>query len=638
MHKWCWLFLLFLMPQKTLCAALISNDTSVTKYNTPTAEDIDNTNKKIYQTFLSDPIGARKQAEKVLLSAKTIGYKKGIGQSLLNIGVTYWSQSYCQISLLYLDTAVHYIPGNDHESLSTLYRHIARDYIDLKNYSQADNFLSKAAIEAGTDDFLNGEIIAERSLIYAREKRNDVAVNEVYKALKIVRAIHNTETEGILYGRLSYIYSQDNTGKNYQKGLICVDSSISISYITNNKRLRASCWDTKASLLISMHRPDEALQFANSALSLSDSLGNADITARVYRSIIGIYRGKGDTKKLLYYQDRYIGFQEKQNRANQENSSQLIADHFALNEKLRSIDELSHRDDMYNLLVRSQKNIIIGLSISLILLIVALYIVYRYYREKRLLAKNLNEQHLATVAQTQLIEVQAQHLEELNNLKNKLLLVIGHDLRGPIGNLSSLTALFEDGHLKEEEVKQVMSSISPVVKGAELTLKNLLEWAENQIKGTSLQATNVTLLPVVEEIEKIFKYSFDQKNIAFSNEVVAGHTVFIDPNHLKVVLRNLISNAIKFTPPKGKITVASHLTKDKITISVKDTGRGMDTDEIERLLSVKTHFTKPGTQGEKGTGIGLLLCRELIELNGGELWLTSEVDRGTTFYFNVASS
>jgi signal transduction histidine kinase len=387
-----------------------------------------------------------------------------------------------------------------------------------------------------------------------------------------------------------------------------------------------------------MHRPDEALQFANSALSLSDSLGNADITARVYRSIIGIYRGKGDTKKLLYYQDRYIGFQEKQNRANQENSSQLIADHFALNEKLRSIDELSHRDDMYNLLVRSQKNIIIGLSISLILLIVALYIVYRYYREKRLLAKNLNEQHLATVAQTQLIEVQAQHLEELNNLKNKLLLVIGHDLRGPIGNLSSLTALFEDGHLKEEEVKQVMSSISPVVKGAELTLKNLLEWAENQIKGTSLQATNVTLLPVVEEIEKIFKYSFDQKNIAFSNEVVAGHTVFIDPNHLKVVLRNLISNAIKFTPPKGKITVASHLTKDKITISVKDTGRGMDTDEIERLLSVKTHFTKPGTQGEKGTGIGLLLCRELIELNGGELWLTSEVDRGTTFYFNVASS
>jgi signal transduction histidine kinase len=605
------------MLQNNICRAIAIIDTTA-KYSQITAYDIDNSNKAIHQTFLSDPIGARKQAEAVLIKSKTIGYRKGIGQSLSNIGLTYWSQSYCDISLLYLDTALHYIQKNDHESLSTIYRQIAR--------------------EAAGDDYLTGEIIAERSLIYARQKQSALAISEVYKALKIVRSIRNTDTEGILLGRLSYIYSDDNTGKNYDKGLSCVDSSIALSYATNNKRLRASCWDTKALILCNQHKLDEALIFANKALLLADSLGIADITARVYQSIINIYKSKGDIKRQLAYEESYVTFLGWQDKASQKSNSQLIADHFALNEKLRSIDAMNHRDDVYNLVVRSQKNIIIGLSISLILLVIALYIVYRYYREKRLLAKNLNEQHLATVAQTQLIEVQAQHLEELNNLKNKLLLVIGHDLRGPIGNLSSLTSLFEGGHLKDDEVKQVMSSISPVVKGAELTLKNLLDWAENQIKGTSLQATNVTLKPVIEETENIFKYSFDQKNISFRDEVAADHVIFIDPNHLKVILRNLISNAIKFTPSKGSITVASHLINNKITISVKDTGRGMDTDEIERLLSVKTHFTKPGTQGEKGTGIGLLLCRELIELNGGELWLTSEVNRGTTFYFNVASS
>ncbi len=636
MNRWCWLVLLCLMTQKMLLAAPATIDTTA-KYDQATAESIDNANKKIYQTFLSDPIGARKLAEAQLIKSKTVGYKKGIGQSLLNIGVTYWSQSYCPISLLYLDTAVHYIPQKDHELLSTVYRHIARDYIDLKDYTSANTFLSKAADEAGDDQYLTGEIMTERSLIFARQKQLALAISEVYKALKIERAISNKETEAILLGRLSYIYSEDNSGVNYGKGISCVDSSIALSYINNNKRLRASCWDTKANILAKLHKPDEALKFDGMALALSDSLGIADISARAYRSIIDIYKAKGNVKDQLFYQESYIAFLNRQNKLSQQNSSQLIDDHFALDEKLHSIDAMNRHEEVYNLVVQSQKNIIIGLSISLGLLVIALYIVYRYYREKRILAKNLNEQNHATVVQTQLIEVQAQHLEELNNLKNKLLLVIGHDLRGPIGNLSSLTTLFEGGHLKDEEVKQVMSSISPVVKGAELTLKNLLDWAENQIKGTSLQATSVTLKPIVEEIENIFKYSFDQKNIGFGYEIPEEHVVYIDPNHLRVILRNLISNAIKFTPAKGNISVTSHFTNDKITISVKDTGRGMDTDEIERLLSVKTHFTKPGTQGEKGTGIGLLLCRELIELNGGELWLTSEVNRGTTFYFSVAS-
>jgi signal transduction histidine kinase len=631
------MFLLCFVQQMTFCAASAIADTPLDKNDTTATADIDKANKKIYDTFLSDPIGARKLAETELFNAKNLGYKKGIGQSLLNIGLTYWSQSYCQISLLYLDTAIHYIPKKDHESLSNLYRHIARDYIDLKKYDDAASFLRQAADEAGDDAYLNAEIIGEQSLIYGRTRQYDLSIAEANKSLKMVRALHNIESEGILLGRLSNLYSDDNKHKDYGRALSYVDSSINLSYVVNNKRLRSSCWDTKSYILLNLNKPDEALQFANMALLLADSLGVADITARAYRSIISIYKSKGNVEKQMFYQNNYIAFLEKQNKTAQENSSQLVADHFALNEKLRSIDQLNHRDDVYNLIVTSQKKIIIGLSISLILLAIALYIVYRYYREKRQLAKTLNDKNLATTAQTQLIEIQAQHLEELNSLKNKLLLVIGHDLRGPIGNLSSLTSLFEGGHLKEDEVKQVMSSISPVIKGAELTLKNLLDWAENQIKGTSLQATTVTLLPVVEEIENIFKYSFDQKNIGFSYHVDATHRVFIDHNHLKVILRNLISNAIKFTPPKGHISITSHQIKDKITISVKDTGRGMDTDEIERLLSVKTHFTKPGTQGEKGTGIGLLLCRELIELNGGELWLTSEVDKGTTFYFNVAS-
>ena len=637
MRKWRWLIFICFLTQKTFCSASIFADTVLLKNDAASAADIDNINTVAYDTFLTDPAGARKLAEKALLKSKTASYAKGTGQSFLNIGASYWAQSYHQLSLLYLDTALQYFESTDHVDLSICYRHIARNYIDLKDYSAANTFLNKAEFEAGANSFLLEEVIAERSLIFSRKQQFDLAINEVNKALKITKQINKTASQSILYGRLCGIYSDNTDHKNYGLALAYADSAIILSYVTKNKRLRASCWVTKANVLLNERKPDEGLVFANSALLLADSLGLADIESGAYLSIIRIYESKGDMKNQMAYQNRYIAFEQNLSKANQQNSSQIIADYFALNDKLRNIDQANHKGDVYNLIVKSQKKIIVILSLSLLLLMVALYIVYRYYRQKRILAQTLNEQNMATIAQSQLIEVQAQHLEELNNLKNKLLLVIGHDLRGPIGNLSSLTGMFEDGHLKEEEVKEVMRSIGPVVRGAELTLKNLLEWAESQIKGNNLEATYVNLAPIVEEIESIFKYSFDQKNITFSNQVLPEHIVLMDLNHLKVILRNLISNAIKFTPAKGRVTVTSHINDGKITVGISDTGRGMNNEEIERLLSVKTHFTKPGTQGEKGTGIGLLLCRELIELNGGEMWLTSEVDKGTTFYFSLPS-
>ena len=633
MIKWLWLILLSVLTVNATCYASVTDDTTTNRSSATAA--IDSLNGKIYNDYLNNPNRARKMAEDLLLRSKKIHYKKGIGQSFFNIGVTYWAQSYSAISLLYIDTAINYFDKEDHENLSVSYRHIARDYIELRNYPSAQHYLDKAENEADSDPALMEQILGERSILFFRTKQYEKAIGIINSQLKMVTDLNDKAEEAILYGRLSGIYAEYNKPANNALAMHYADTSATLSYRTQNKRLRASCWLTQADLFAQQNKTDIALKYANQALLLADSLGIADMTAKAYKAMMAIYQSKGDIKALLTCQKRYMAFQDAHNRAVIDNSSQLISDHFALNAQIHAIDRASHDAELNNLVVQSQKRTIIILSALLLLLIIALYIVYRYYSQKRKLVENLNQQHQATVTQAQLIEVQSQHLEELNNLKNKLLLVIGHDLRGPIGNLSSLTSMFDDGHLKEDEIVQVMRSISPVIKGAELTLKNLLEWAESQIKGNNMQSACVTLAPVVDEVRNILKYAFDQKNIQFVNQAPADHIAMIDLNHLKVILRNLISNAIKFTPPKGQITVTSHLANNKITISVSDTGRGMTDEEIERLLSAKTHFTKPGTQGEKGTGIGLLLCRELIELNGGELWLTSEVDRGTTFYFNL---
>lgn len=111
-----------------------------------------------------------------------------------------------------------------------------------------------------------------------------------------------------------------------------------------------------------------------------------------------------------------------------------------------------------------------------------------------------------------------------------------------------------------------------------------------------------------------------------------------DENHIKVILRNLVSNAIKFTDSNGSITLATVVEDNGLIVSVTDTGKGMDRSEIEKLFSISTHFSHSGTSGERGTGIGLLLCKELVELNGGKLMVRSMVGRGSTFYFNLPLS
>ncbi|MDB5130524.1 MAG: cph1 6, partial [Mucilaginibacter sp.] len=124
-------------------------------------------------------------------------------------------------------------------------------------------------------------------------------------------------------------------------------------------------------------------------------------------------------------------------------------------------------------------------------------------------------------------------------------------------------------------------------------------------------------------------------NIEFVNRAFPGQAVLADENHIKVVLRNLISNAIKFTAENGSITLTTIIENNGLVISVKDNGKGMTPDEVTNLFYINTHFSHSGTSGEKGAGIGLLLCKELVELNGGKLGVKSTLGKGSTFYFNL---
>jgi signal transduction histidine kinase len=595
-------------------------------------KQIDSVNKIVRGSFLANPGKARDLAQNALLKSKKYKYQTGIAQSYLNMGLVYWAQSYYPISLFYLNAALRNFDRNAHEWRSDCLRSIGRDYVDLKKYPEGLAYINLALKEAGDNIKEQERALTERSFVYVRLKQADKAISDVNKAIALSKILHNTGEIAILYSRLYSVYLDK---KDYDKAKLYCDTTYQLSLKTNNVRLRSSVWVGRAVIAYNNKDYPTAIKNAQTAAALADSLGVMDIYSNAIRWLYRIYGATDNKDQALLYQSKYIQVQDSLNRVDKQNSVQLIQDYFALNTKLHDIDQMEQKDEVSKVLIKSQRNTIAYLGIAVFVLIIAFYILYLFYQQKKNLSRQLQIQNLDVVAKNNVIENQSRNLDDLNQLKDRLLAIIGHDLKSPLANVRSIVDLFGQGYFTADEVQMLMKDMAPAIEGAELTLANLVEWAGSQLKGEQLNVKLVDMLDVTEEIAQVFKLPLEQKNIALAIEMQEGQTVLADENHVKMILRNLVSNAVKFTEPAGTITLYAQTRGTKLMINVKDTGRGMTADEISKLFSTQTHFTMPGTKGEKGTGIGLLLCRQLAELNGGELGVTSVPDQGSTFYFTL---
>jgi signal transduction histidine kinase len=166
-------------------------------------------------------------------------------------------------------------------------------------------------------------------------------------------------------------------------------------------------------------------------------------------------------------------------------------------------------------------------------------------------------------------------------------------------------------------------------------LDNLLFWAQSQLNGLQSNPENLQLRPIVEDKIRLFAEIARQKGISIMNDIDDSVSILADKNHISLVVRNLLANAIKFNKAGGFITISEKTLANNIEISVSDSGVGMSTTDLGKLFNAETHFSNPGTQQEKGVGIGLLLTKEFIQKNGGSIWATSELGKGSTFTFTV---
>lgn len=627
------LILLLLMHNWVANAQLNDGERSL-QNTSATFKTIDSLNKLAEDTYVGAPYEARAMAESALLQSEKIKYNQGTGYAFLNLGHVYWSQSYYPISLFYFNSALGYLSKSKPLALSMCYSSIGRAYIDLQNYDPALKNLDVAFRYAGSDKSMLAEVYNERSFVYLKLKQFDKGIVNARLSMQLSRAINDKPSMCILYSRLANAY---RLKQQYVQALAYSDTALSMSYTVNNKRLRAISFVERAKIFNNLNQYDEAIGLAQRGAALSDSIGVMDGISSAYQAIAYSFEQKNDLRQSLTYQKRYTEALDSLNATNKRNNTRLIQSYFALNNRLNTIADVEQKAKTYGEKVHSQKMVIIILLVSLFFVVLALLFTYYQYKLKRLLVNRMRKQHKALLIQKDLIEEQSINLANLNQLKDKLLAVIGHDLRTPLANLHSILHLYNTAEtLTPAEVQDLMKKMEPVVQGAELTLSNLLEWAGSQIKGINLEPSAVNISSTGNEMIRTFNYQLTQKNIRFENTAEPHFFVRADEKHIKVVLSNLVSNAIKFTNDSGTITLSSLVDGSSLVVSVTDTGRGIPEERLSHLFKLDNgRYIATGTSGEKGTGIGLFLCRELVEFNGGKLWVNSEIDKGSTFSFSL---
>lgn len=232
------------------------------------------------------------------------------------------------------------------------------------------------------------------------------------------------------------------------------------------------------------------------------------------------------------------------------------------------------------------------------------------------------------------IEEKNAELESLNKTKEKLFSIIAHDLRSPIAQLKSTLDLVNRDYISKEEFHDLSHHFTKQIDQLQDNMNNLLTWSQSQLNGIITKPQAVSASIIIQEVIDLLKQQWQAKELQIQFQPFE-EIVWMDPDHLKLVVRNLLSNAIKFSNKKHSIAFNHSRNNKELTIAIRDTGMGMPQEQLDMLFTSDAIKSTHGTDKERGTGLGLKLCKEFLDKNNGEIWAISELGIGSTFFFTV---
>lgn len=597
----------------------------------------------IYYDSKGDYALAKQAYEKSLELAKEHHHLSGISAALNNLGIIaeilgeypealdYYQQS------IKIDEQLNDSLGKAKTllQLGTLYESLSDTNKALNHYEESYKWASKLG-----NEMLMSYNLINIGYLYHLQGDNSSARHFFNQANSISE--RNQQQEGILLSCMM-IGILDKEEKNYAKALDCFNKSLGISIKTGSSSNERYCIYHMADTYFRMDQLDKALNMAQQAYNPNDLI-DENLQISTTELLSEIYARQGKFKDAFHYHKEFKKLQDHSfNEENLKRISQFEYEYRLQNEKQNLEIEQHKKEALFQ--AKQERQVVIRNFILLLLAVsvVLLVSIINNARNKRkanevLLSRKqqLEEANQLLQQQKSDLEDATKELEIANQTKDKFFSIIAHDLRSPFTSIFGFSdILLESYHeFDEEELQVFLQKIKTSSESALILLENLFSWAGSNSGSIKFQPDIIPLKPIIETVFSLYHSASNSKDINLSHNIEETDEVFADLDMLRTILRNLVSNAIKFTNSGGEVRIDFKEQNDITVISVYDNGIGMNKDQTDQLFKLSSKPSSLGTHGEKGSGLGLVLSKEFIERHGGNILVESEISIGTKIFIS----
>lgn len=581
--------------------------------------------------------------------------------------ILFTSRNFTEAIKGYEKAIPYYQHINDSTGMTTCY-----SYIGISNFNLSKNKEAIAAYLEGlrlskNDPDYSAELLANIGLAHDVMDNFTEAISYYKKALALNQSIRDTGSMAIDYDYLGITYSRlkkpDSSLVNYNKALILFKkmkkedryavSLTNTAWVLQNypdsldkalnyfntawKKFQELGWNHYepdinhgiGNILSKQGKYNEAIVLLKKSISQAIALKREFLLKKqIYGALAETYQKKGDYRNA--YENQILYTQYNDSAVQKEKFEQIsrLEKQYETEKKQNEIIRLQSREELMNVELHKNKQLkTLGFVTACLLLFFVMYVLSKYY-DKIKLNKLLETKNKR-------IEQSESELRQLNAAKNKFFSIIAHDLKNPFHNIIGYSQLLtsEYDNFNETERKKFAASINQSTNNVFRLLQNLLEWSRAQTGRLVFLPREIDFGHILKNALSVLRPLADQKQISIELDFDEELTIFADPQMIETVLRNLINNAIKFTPEHGKITISARLANEQVEIRITDTGIGIAEKEAQTLFKIDSTIKRKGTNNEDGSGLGLILCKEFVHKHNGSISVESTPGKGSSFYF-----
>ena len=636
----------------------ISRLTHSLNFSENTPEYIDNLNQLSYYQRLIEQDSMLVNSERALALSKKNKYIQGELEALANLATLYLYTGQTDKSIEFsLETINNPELSSFPKTEMKIYNILGQGYYFKNDYpSTYTQFLHTLAIaEKNSDQFHLFRMNMNLGTIFSRLEDNEEALKYYAVAFKHVKNLKDPTKEAMMLSNMAFLNIELG---NLNQAKIELDETLAL--LEKNKQTTWLAWtfSTLGLYYLTLNDFDNALVNYQKSLDMHDEFNDvkakADIKYGLGRSYLGLnnlVKAEANINEsvMLYASSDYDTGLEKAYRTLYEISKskddvaeslkylelteKLSNDNFKkknrrnltmLNAKLNFEKETENLKAQNELAINQQRKYVKWALAALFTSLVIVFLILNANKREKLLNKKLANQ-------AKILNKNQEALTQINSNQDRLFSIVGHDLRGPIISLNEILTLY----LEDPEGKDYFEKFAPQLKEdleqVQFTMDNLLHWGKTQMQGNTINVRSISVRNELDIILQLYRNEINKKAITINNQVAVNHSVFADLQQFNVIFRNLINNAIKFTPNEGMITIKTKIKDKNLVIQVSDTGVGMTESDVQKLFSDTENFSNYGTNLEKGTGLGLRLVKAMVIKNSGEIIVKSEPNKGSQF-------